>query len=165
MKPRSPTEYINKHPLCLTRTPLIQLTQQLSNKLARTRPTMQCIPLVYNIYTRNVKSVGMACQNVHKQGRDDVHEIKGQRIGKAPSLHLFHTAVSVWKLLGILSYLIATYKAYIHIRLMQCICCQINMFLGYVPGGKWPGNEANTMPCTFMTLSWLCIDSALMPLV
>ena len=34
------------------------------------------------------KDVGMACQKVCKQDRD---ESKGQRIGKAPSLHLFHT--------------------------------------------------------------------------
>ena len=33
----------------------------------------------------------MACQKVFKQGRDDMHESKGEHIGKAPSLHLFHT--------------------------------------------------------------------------
>ena len=41
---------------------------------------------------KNVKDVGMACQKVCKQGRE-MHESKGQHIGKAPSLHLFHTAV------------------------------------------------------------------------
>jgi len=50
-----------------------------------------------------------------------MHESKGQRIGKAPSLHLFHTTVSAWKLLG--SYLIATYKVHIPIQLMQWVCC------------------------------------------
>ena len=41
---------INKRPLCLTRTPSYnKLTQQLSNKLAHARPTMQCIPLVISV--------------------------------------------------------------------------------------------------------------------
>ena len=51
----------------------------------------------------------MACQKLCKQGRD-VHESKGQHIGKAPSLHLFtlqlHSAwgnVSQvhWQLVGV----------------------------------------------------------------
>jgi len=63
----------------------------------------------------------MACQKVCKQGRDDAWKQRSH-IGKAPSLHLFHTTVSAWKLLG--SYLIlTTYKAHIPIRLMHCICC------------------------------------------
>ena len=35
-----------------------------------------------------------------------MHESKGQHIGKAPSLHLFHTADSVFE-----SYLVAIYEA------------------------------------------------------
>ena len=35
----------------------------------------------------------MACQKACKQGIGMMHESKGQRIGKAPSLHLFHTTV------------------------------------------------------------------------
>jgi len=29
--------------------------------------------------------------------------------------------------------------------------------LGHVGGGKWPGDEAKTMPCTFMMLSVLTV--------
>ena len=35
----------------------------------------------------------MACQKLCKQGRD-VYESKGQHLGNAPSLHLFHTTVT-----------------------------------------------------------------------
>ena len=35
----------------------------------------------------------MACQKVTRM----MHESKGQLIGKAPPLHLFHTTVSAWK--------------------------------------------------------------------
>ena len=39
--------------------------------------------------------------------------------------------------------------------------------LDHVGGGKWPGNEAKTMPCTFVTPSQVSIDSGTlyMPLV
>ena len=60
-----------------------------------------------------------------------MHESKGQRIGKAPSLHLFHTT------LGIHPY---TTNA-MHMLLDHTL-------LGHVGGEKWPGDEAKTMPCT-----------------
>ena len=37
----------------------------------------------------NVKEVGMACQNVYKQGRDDSIKAKINIKAMAPSLHLF----------------------------------------------------------------------------
>ena len=75
-----------------------------------------------------------------------MHESKGQCIGKAPSLHLFHTTLGSYSV-------IATHKAHIPIRLMPMHMLLDHTLLGHVGGGKWPGNEAKTMPCTFMTLS------------
>ena len=55
--------------------------------------------LINNVYTlilqenkKRKKDVGMACQKVCKQV-GMMHDNKGQRIGKAPFPHLFHTTV------------------------------------------------------------------------
>ena len=53
-------------------------------------PWPQCCYLQEN---KNVKDVGMACQKVCANKVGVMHESKGQYIGKAPSLHLFHTTV------------------------------------------------------------------------
>jgi len=47
-----------------------------------------------------------------------MHESKGQCIGKAPSLHLFHTTVRCMKATNLGSYLIATYKAHVPKKLL-----------------------------------------------
>ena len=53
---------------------------------------------VYKVGKNSLKcknKVRMACQkNTNKVGM--MHESKGQRVGKAPSLHLCHTAVRQW---------------------------------------------------------------------
>ena len=61
----------------------------------------------------------MAYQKVCKQGRV-MHERKGQRISKAPSLHLFHTTVR------------------------QPVCMGVFLKCRY---HKLPLDEAKTMPC------------------
>jgi len=66
----------------------------------------------------------MACQKYANKVRM-MHESKGQRIGKAPSLHLFHTTVRQCMKATWYSYLIAKHKAHTPIWQMQCTCCQI----------------------------------------
>ena len=58
-----------------------------------------------------------------------MHESKGQHIGKAPSLHLFHTTVDAMLL--------------DHISLVPEPTCG---------EGMWPGDEVKTMPCTIISL-------------
>ena len=59
-----------------------------------------------------------------------MQESKGQHIGKASSLHLFHTTADAM----LLDHIIASF---------------LSRHLGE---GKWPGDEAKTMPCTLTTL-------------
>ena len=80
-----------------------------------------------------------------------MHESKSQRIGKAPSLHLFHTTVSTRKLLG--SYLMHGYIQGTHTYTTDAMQILLDhTLLGHVGGGKWPGDEAKTMTCTIMAL-------------
>ena len=62
-----------------------------------------------------------------------MHESKGQHIGKAPSLHLFHTTADAMLL--------------DHISLVPEPMWE-----------KWPGDEAKTMPCTLINelITTLC---------
>ena len=61
-----------------------------------------------------------------------MHESKGQHIGKAPSLHLFHTTADA--------------------MLLDHISLVLSQHVGE---GMWPGDEAKTMPYTLTTLSSL----------
>ena len=56
--------------------------------------------------------------------------------------------------------LVATYKAHISIQLMLDHVI-LGSFLGHVGGGKWPQDEAKTMPCTmyFTTLIMITLQS------
>ena len=65
-----------------------------------------------------------------------MHESKGQHIGKAPSLHIFHTTADAMLL--------------DHISLVAEPACGRRM---------WPGDEAKTMPCILMTLTITSLQS------
>ena len=58
-----------------------------------------------------------------------MQESKGQHIGKAPSLHLFHTTADAMLL------------DHIYSLVPEPACGR----------RKWPGDEAKTMPCTLTT--------------
>ena len=72
-----------------------------------------------------------------------MHESKGLRFGKATSIHLFHSIVRYLK-----CYLQGThtYKTDAMHMLLD------HTFRGHVGGGKWPGDDTKTMPCTFDTI-------------
>ena len=61
-----------------------------------------------------------------------MHESKGQHIGKAPSLHLFHTTADVMLL------------------------DHISLVMSQRGRRKGPGDEAKTMPYTLKTVSQVC---------
>ena len=60
-----------------------------------------------------------------------MHESKGQHIGKAHTLHLFHTTADAM----LLDHILASFLSQ------------------HVGEGKWPGDEAKIMPCTLTILS------------
>ena len=65
-----------------------------------------------------------------------MHESKGQHIGKAPSLHLFHTTADA--------------------MLLDHISLDLSRHEGEE---KWHGNEAKTMPYTLKTLTSISLQS------
>ena len=94
----------------------------------------------------------MACQkDANKVGM--MHKSKSQRIiGKAPFLHLFHTTVR--QCMKATQQLFDSYLQGTHTYTTDAMHMLLDhMLLGRVGGGKWTGDEAKTMPCTFMTLS------------
>ena len=65
-----------------------------------------------------------------------MHESKGQHIGKAPSLHPFHTTADA--------------------MLLDHISLVVSWHVGEE---KWPGDEAKTMPYTLKTLTMISLQS------
>ena len=48
------------------------------------------------------------------------------------------------------SYLIATYKAHTYTTDAMHMVLDHTSFLGHAGGRKWPGDEAKTMPCSYV---------------